>query len=319
MFTDPDLAGALTVGVTTRNRPESLLRCVRSLSRLGELISQVVVVDDGSEVPAAEALAGLPPGLAGRTTCLRQAGGRGYIAARNTIVSIASTPYVLLLDDDTLVIEGAPLARALAVMHAHPTTAAIACAQAEADGSPWPAAMQPSQATYPCLVAAFIGFAHIVRRSAFLELGGYRESFHFYGEEKDFCMRLLEAGHQVVYLPDALVAHVPDPSGRDQSRYLRYVIRNDCLCAMYNEPLPMALVSVPLRLRRYAAMRRHGGVRDAGGLTWIVRELTAAIPRVWRDRTPLRWRAVREWRRLRRAAPPFPAGAADPREAAVSA
>ena len=65
--------------------------------------------------------------------------------------------------------------------------------------------------------------------STFPEIGGYRESFGFYGEEKDLCLRLLDAGYVTVYLPEALVAHVPDDSGRSQQRYLRFVSRNDCL------------------------------------------------------------------------------------------
>ena len=304
MHTEPR-PGLLTVGITTRNRPVSLARCVRSLEQLGDLVSRIIVVDDASETPAADALAALPAQLSGKIICIRQEGGLGYIVGRNAIVRSAATPYVLLLDDDTYLVEGEPVRRAIQVMGDHLEVAAIACAQAEADGSPWPAAMQPSPSPQPCRVASYIGFAHVIRRSVFIELGGYRESFYFYGEEKDYCMRLLEAGHHVVYLPDALVAHVPDPSGRDAARYLRYVIRNDCLCAMYNEPLPMALITVPLRLRRYTAMRRHGQVRDPGGLTWILRGLVSALPRVWRERTPLGWRRVREWRRLRHGSMPL--------------
>ena len=49
----------------------------------------------------------------------------------------------------------------------------------------------------PCsrrYVASFIGFAHLLRRDVFLRLGGYRESFVFYGEEKDYCVRALAGG-----------------------------------------------------------------------------------------------------------------------------
>jgi hypothetical protein len=42
-------------------------------------------------------------------------------------------------------------------------------------------------------VASFIGFAHLVRRDVFLALGGYREDFVYLGEEKEFCLRLLDA------------------------------------------------------------------------------------------------------------------------------
>jgi GT2 family glycosyltransferase len=291
----------LTVGITTRNRPASLARCLRSLGGLGATIAEIIVVDDASEPPLANDALLVPDALRGRLRLVRQPGRRGYIVARNTIVREAKTPYVLLMDDDTCVLAADSMRAALDVLSKRTDVVAIACAQAEPDGSPWPPSMQPSPAGYACYVPSFIGFAHFVRRSTFLELGGYRESFHFYGEEKDFCMRALEAGQHVVYLPHTLVVHAPDPAGRSQSRYLRYVVRNDCLAALYNEPLPMALVSVPLRLTRYGAMRRHSGTADPGGLRWIVEEIAAALPTVWRDRRPMRWATVRRWRQLRRA------------------
>jgi GT2 family glycosyltransferase len=293
----------LTVGITTRNRPQSLARCLMSLEPLDRLIAGIIVVDDAGDVNLEDAVSGLTPSLRRKLSIVRHESSRGYIVGRNRIVAAASSPYVFQMDDDAYVIDAEAVCRALELMVAHDRVAAIACAQAEADGSPWPASMQPSVASYRCQVPAYIGFAALLRRATFLELGGYRESFFFYGEEKDLCMRVLDAGHQVVYLPDALVAHVPDPSGRSQSRYLRYVIRNDCLCALYNEPLPMALLSVPVRLARYISMRGHGGA--LGDLGWILTELVAAIPTVWRTRTPMRWASVRRWRSLRQAPPVF--------------
>src|SRR5204863_5634 len=121
-----------------------------------------------------------------------------------------------------------------------------------------------------------IGFAHLLRRSLFLRLGGYRESFQFYGEEKEYCLRLLSAGCQVVYLPHARVVHMAALVERDHSRYLRFTIRNDCLAAVYNEPFPLPLLTVPLRLLRYFKMR--GDTPDPGGLQWIVRELARKLP-----------------------------------------
>lgn len=295
----------LTVGVATRNRPQSLLRCLESIALIDDLANEIIVVDDSSDPPIAHALGQVSETIARKMRFIEQAGSQGPIVARNTMMRLAENDCVLLLDDDAYVIEAGAVRRAVEVFQRNPNVGAVACAQAEADGSPWPAAMQPSPVEYVCYVAAYIGFAHLLRRRVFLELGGYQESFHFYGEEKDYCLRLLNAGYDVVYLPDARVAHVPDPSGRTESRYLRYVVRNDCLSAIYNEPLPMLLVTVPVRLARYVTMRRHGGASDPGGLRWILAELVASCPTVWRNRKPMRWASIRRWRRLRRAWPAF--------------
>jgi GT2 family glycosyltransferase len=163
--------------------------------------------------------------------------------------------------------------------------------------------MQPGRATITAYVAAFIGFAHLLRRQTFLEHGGYRESLVFYGEEKDLCVRLLDAGLRIVYLPDGLVGHVPDPGGRSATRYVRYVIRNDCLYSLYNEPWPLAAVSLPVRLWRYRRMSADH--TEGGGFVWILRELTHALPDVWRSRRAVSWSTIREWRRLARTIVPY--------------
>ena len=300
-----DSARRLSVGIATRNRAGSLLRCLASIALIDDLVSDIIVVDDSSDPPIGDTLSNVPAAISARMRFIEQPGAQGPIVARNTIMRLAANDAVLLLDDDAFVIDGRAVRSALSVLEQNPSVGAVACAQAEADGSPWPAAMQPSPAVYPCYVTAYIGFAHLLRRNVFLELGGYQESFHFYGEEKDYCLRLLNAGYDVVYLPDARVAHVPDPSGRSDARYLRHVVRNDCLSALYNEPLPMAIVTVPIRVARYAAMRRHGQVNDPGGLRWVMGDLIASLPAVWRTRKPIRWTSIRRWRQLRRTWPAF--------------
>jgi GT2 family glycosyltransferase len=300
-----DAPFGLTVGIATRNRPDALRRCLASIALIDDLVTEVIVVDDASDPPNDPVLRQVPGAIAKKTRIIELPQGLGYIIGRNRMMRLAANEAVLMLDDDAYLIDAEAVRRASDVLRRHPDVGAVACAQAEADGSPWPAAMQPSPVEYSCYVPSYIGCAALLRRSAFVTLGGYQESFHFYGEEKDYCLRLLDAGYDVVYLPDARVAHVPDQAGRSDSRYLRYVIRNDCLSALYNEPLPMLLITVPIRLARYAVMRRHGGVNDPGGLRWIVGELIAALPRVWRDRKSMRWASIRRWRRLRRAWPAF--------------
>ncbi len=149
------------------------------------------------------------------------------------------------------------------------------------------------------LLPSFFGFAHLLRRAAFMSLGGYRESFEFYGEEKDFCLRLIEAGFRTVYLPDALVIHEPDP-GRSQSATLSALRHPERLPeALYNEPLSRLVWLLPARLALYFRMRRAWSVDDPWGWAWIVRELWIHGDRVLR-RKPVSRQTVQTWKRLRR-------------------
>ena len=290
----------LTVGITTRDRPAALARCLRSLSCIADLAPQVLVFDDASRTSAP--LDAHAPGI--RT--IRDDRGVGYIVGRNRLVKEASAGAVLLLDDDAALVDGDAVRRALRVLESDPWVAAVAFAQADDAGKPWARAMQAAVSDTACYVPSFIGFAHLVRRDVFLALGGYRERFVFYGEEKDFCLRLLEAGYRTVYLPDARVMHQPDDAGRCPRRHLRYVTRNDCLAALYNDPLPRLLWILPARLVLYFRMRRDWNVTDHWGWGWVLREVIENAPAILRERRAVSSRTLALWARLRREPEPYP-------------
>jgi GT2 family glycosyltransferase len=292
----------LTVGITTRNRHDSLQRCVESLCHLDHLSPEILIFDDASDVPVASTLTAQP-----RLRIIRDDRGPGNIVGRNTLMTQASADAVLLLDDDAALLEAAGIERALEILSRDSDVAAVAFAQANEDGRPWPETMQPGRGQSPRYVAAFIGFAHLLRRDVFLRLGGYRERFIFYGEEKEYCLRLLDRGLRVVYLPDALVIHAQNASGRTPQRYLRYVTRNDCLNALYNEPLRRVVWLVPARLALYFRMRSRWSVDDPAGLLWILKEIAANAGGVLRARKPVSRGTLAAWRRLRDGTAPYPA------------
>ena len=155
----------LSVGITTRNRPDALAACLDSLDVIRELAPDVLVIDDGSDARVAAPAA---------VRVIRDGSSPGYIVGRNRLVREARAPLVLLLDDDVRLLSEASVTRALAVLERDATVGAVAFAQAEADGRPWPVAMQPSRAEFAAVIPSFIGFAHLLRRDTFLALGGYR-------------------------------------------------------------------------------------------------------------------------------------------------
>jgi GT2 family glycosyltransferase len=300
----------ITVGITTRNRHARLAECLTSLSLLGDLVSRIIVVDDASDLSVRDALDALPADIAAKMTVIRQPAASGNIICRNVAVRHATTDELLLLDDDTILLDAETVRRGLELMERDATVAAVGFAMAAPDGSLLPRLMQPAPASYVCYVPSYIGFAHLIRRAAFDQVGGYRELFERHGEEKECCLRLMDAGYHIVFVPDPPIVHHVDPTGRNLERYLKTVIRNDCLGALYNEPLPMLLVSIPIRLARYLSMRRQAGVDDPGGLRWIVAELGKNFVAVVRARHPVKWSTIRRWRRIRRTWPAYGSGAA---------
>ncbi len=295
----------VSVGITTRDRPQALRACIESLSLIAHLNPDVLVFDDGSEAPVEAQLTTVRGPATLRI--LRDTTAPGYIAGRNRIVRTAAAPYVLLLDDDTRLLSASSVERALGVLENDPSVAAVGFAQAEEDGRPWPSAMQPSTATTAAVVPSYIGFAHLLRRDVFLSLSGYRESFKFYGEEKDYCLRLLEAAYRTVYLPDALVAHVSDRASRSAQRYLRFVARNDCLNTLYNDPLTRAAWMLPARMALYFRMRRGWKIDDPWGWVWVAREVVASLPEVLEKRRPVSRQTLALWQALKKNPQPYAA------------
>ena len=237
---------------------------------------------------------------------IRHTSNLGNIAGRNRLVQSARSDSVLLLDDDTRVTNIESVWTAVRTLQSDPSFAAIAFAQLENSGSPWPSSMQPAPVDYPCWIPTFIGFAHLLCRRTFLSLGGYREMLHYYGEEKEYCLRLLDAGYKVVYLPKCGIVHAPDPSGRDPLRYYRYYTRNDCLNALLNFPWPLALGLVGMRLVGYnRTLWRHMTLRDLPGRRWLVQELRTGWSEIVKKRRAVRWQTVRLWQRLKVDRPPI--------------
>jgi GT2 family glycosyltransferase len=301
----------LSIGITTRDRRASLVHCLRSIASVAHLSPAVTVFDDASSVPVTEQLAGehLPVPV----TVIRDDRAPGYIAGRNRLIREATAPYVLLLDDDAALLENGAVEAALTVLAGNDRIGAVAFAQADRRGEPWHPAMQASRSRDACYVPSFIGFAHLVRRDVFLRIGSYRERFEFYGEEKDFGLRLLDAGYRIVYLPQALVVHEPDQAGRSTPRYLRYVTRNDCLNALYNEPLRRLAWLLPARFALYFRMRRAWRVDDPWGWLWIAGQLANSGASVWRERRPVSGATVRLWKQLRLQPERYDLGAAPAR------
>lgn len=297
----------MSVGIASRGRAASLARCIASLESLGDLLEEIIVVDDGSDDPLeAPVRASLSASAQRKLRMIRFSPGRGLAAARSECVFQARSPWVLNLDDDAVLVSAEAVRQALCTIDADPGIFAVAFAQAQADGTPWPAGAQPAPVDYRCRTASFIGFAHLVRREAFVTLRGFRAQLIINGEERELCLRALDAGYDVVYLPEARIAHLADPANRDVRHYLHLTVRNGVLSSIYDDPFLLLCVRVPMRLLAYFRMRRGWAVHDPGGflaiLRWIGRDLRLAVS----QRRPVRWATIRRWRYLARQFPAYP-------------
>ena len=120
---------------------------------------------------------------------------------------------------------------------------------------------------------------------------------------------MLDKGFHVLFLPDVGIIHYHSPIGRSKLKHLRNGCRNKCFAAIYNEPLLMLLVSIPLRLINYFISRgkicAEHNISDQGGMIWLFKELADNFSTVWKERNPLKWKTYWHWHQIQKTYPPY--------------
>jgi GT2 family glycosyltransferase len=234
------MTARLTVVILSYRRPAELRRTLLHTSAL-RVAPPVVVVDNGADDGIRTMLAAEFPSV--RLIAMQRNLGA---AARNAGVLDAATPYIAFCDDDTWWAEGA-FDAAVALFDAHPALAVL-CArvlvgQQEAE-DPTCAAMAASPLPRDGLPGpALLGFlagAAVVRRSAFLDAGGYEPRFLIGGEEALLSLDLLARGWRISYAPQLTVHHYPSLQ-RDSALRRRLLRRNALWLAWLRLPARMML------------------------------------------------------------------------------
>lgn len=243
--------------VAWRSR-EDVLACLRSLTDHVRISYEAIVVDDGSGDGTPEAVSERFP----NARVLAKPVNEGLAAGRNDALRLVSGRKVLMLDADTQVCPGAveTLAR---VLDEHPEVGVASPKLLFPNGelqfscrryppfalpalrrgpyarlNPNPAAhrwhmMHDFDHAHRRPVVWTIGAAQMYRSDLPARIGVYDDRISSYGgEDTDWCLRVLAAGLQVWYVPDAEVIHVYQqvthqsrfgPKSRRQLRDFYYV------------------------------------------------------------------------------------------------
>jgi GT2 family glycosyltransferase/glycosyltransferase involved in cell wall biosynthesis len=196
----PDLDEPLvSVVVPCFNDGHYLDDSIRSVFNQTMTLFEVIVVDDGSTDPDTVAIIDTLPWT--RTTVIRQANA-GLSAARNAGMSAARGTYVVPLDaDDEL--EPEFLEQMVAALEPKPAAAFAACRARlfEDIDAVWiPRPYNP----YQVLLSNSIIGCVLLRRDAYVAVGGYDETMRHGNEDWDLWIRLAEAGWDVVEVPEVL-------------------------------------------------------------------------------------------------------------------
>ena len=293
----------VSIVIVSWNTRDLLRDCLQSISfQAGPVLLEVIVVDNHSSDGSADMVAMEFPWV----RLIRNAANRGFAAANNQGICVARGRYVLLLNPDTLILDGA-IAKAVRFADQYPKAAVVGCRTVCGDGSlQYNCFMFPSLLNLafsltrlakvlrgsrlfgrdrmswwdyatPRVVDVVAGCYMLVRRLAIDDVGLMDESYFMYSEEADWCWRFWRRGWETMYTPDACIVHFRQASTSQSAAEMRVLQRRSILMflekksgkrARYIANAMFVLVSV-LGLPLLAFQRLAGGqAAEAAGRRW---------------------------------------------------
>jgi GT2 family glycosyltransferase len=199
-----------------------LSRCLSTVQNTEYPNFKVYLIDNASVDGSVEYVREKYPSV----KIIRNLSNVGFAEAYNKVISQIEAEYVVLLNNDTEVLNPRWLSHLVRVANEEPKVAAVATkmvsmedhrllesvggmgipywrgfvdiGREEVDMDQYPDGFEPF---------AFCGGAALIRKSAFIDAGGFDEKFFLYFEDPDLSWRLRLLGWKVRYASEAKVAH----------------------------------------------------------------------------------------------------------------
>jgi len=274
------------IGISTKDRWDDLAVTLSELRKSGYGDLETIVIDDGSRQPVPPALRRDFP----RVRFERVDTSLNYVVQRNRLAQMLTSTYYLSLDDDSFPVAG-DLGAAVTWLEEHPSVAALAFHIINRDDPAPP----PETLGEPYPVRYYIGCAHLLRRRQFLELGGYLERLHYFGEELDFCLKALREGFGTYTFPGVVVRHNRTPVARNSAKAARYYIRNEAIAGLLHFPFPFSILRAVNCVRILENPRWNVHARSLV-LGWLEAFICGTF--WWHLRRPLSMAQFRAWKKL---------------------
>jgi len=230
----------LSIIIVNWNTRDILWDCLKSVfDQTQDITFEVIVVDNASSDNSVKMVKSEFP----QVVLVENKENRGFAAANNQGMQIAKGRYVLLLNSDTIVLDGA-IQKTLVFADQHPEAAVVGCRVLNPDKS-----LQPTCFMVPSLLNLFLSSSYLyklfprsrfwgrermtwwdrddvrevevvtgcfmlVRKDAISQVGMMDESFFMYAEETDWCYRFKKAGWNLLFTPDAQIVHLGGQSSK---------------------------------------------------------------------------------------------------------
>ena len=283
----------VAVCIATHNRRVELVRTLAALATLDPAPDEILIAADGCTDGTVEWLRESAP----QVRLIVHDRPRGSIASRNELAAACGSEIFVSLDDDSYPLELDFVTRVRTLFAGNPRLAVASFPQRTDEHPETLTALDFGAAHF---IGSYANSAAALRRSVFVELGGYPEFFFHAYEEPDFALRCVAAGWEVRYETAVTVRHHFTATERNEIRTHQRHARNELWSALLRCPAPQLLAVAAFRAAR------QFGYAWRRGLGWVVREpqwwlaCLRGIPRCLAARAPLPWARYVAWMRLLR-------------------
>lgn len=281
----------VAICIATKNRRDDLERTLGVIEKLDPAPAELLVTADGCTDGTVELVRSRAPSA--RLTI--HAEPRGSTASRDAMFRAATSDVMLILDDDSYPLETNFLGRLAAIFAKNPRLAVATFPQRTDE---FPESHAVTDFGPSVFIGTYVNCAAAIRRSVFIELGGYPAQFRIAYDEPDFALRCVCAGWQVRYETSLTIRHHYSGVQRNEMRMHHTHARNELWSVLMRCPAPQLFAVAAFRLAR------QFGYACSRGAGWALREpqwwldAIAGVSRCLAERRPVPWRRYRDWMQL---------------------
>jgi len=276
-----------SVLICSKNGGLKLERLLAQLALHSEQIDEIILVDDGSDPPLSiNKFEGY---------FIQNAKSEGLISSRNHLASKASNEAMLFLDDDVVIHDFSVFTKGVELLLSSTTVGAVAFCQEGLDGQRLP--LQPIYSKHPSQIPTYFGWAHLIRRSSWEQVGPFCELFKYGYEESEFSIRLLNSGYKVMGGASLRVIHDAAASHKNREQRRRLNLRNMMLTATMHYPASEATRRLRSILKGAYASDKSP-IRRALANVRLILSFLVVLPLAVRRRSPLPSEVIKQFHSL---------------------
>lgn len=245
----------VSIVIVSWNTRDVTRACLRSLyESAGPVNFEVILVDNDSRDGTTDMVAQEFP----HVRLIRNQRNAGFAAANNQGMNMAKGRYILLLNSDTIVLDGA-IAKSVMFADANPQAGLVGCRTLCSNGD-----LQYNCYLFPSLlnlalsltklqmlfwykpffgryrlgwwdynsvrqVDGIAGCFMLARREAITKVGPMSEEYFMYSEDIDWCWRFGKSGWKVLYTPDPVIIHLGGCSASQAATEMHLMERRSLL------------------------------------------------------------------------------------------